>query len=73
METRPIAPEIWEKLPPEVQAYILVLETGLRQALEKIAQREITYSNISGIVFQSYQYVASTSSTPPTAPAMTGW
>ncbi len=40
METRPIAPEIWEKLPPEVQAYILVLETALRQALEQIAQLE---------------------------------
>lgn len=40
MGTRPIAPEIWEKLPPEVQAYILFLENALRQALERIAQLE---------------------------------
>lgn len=40
MEPRPIAPETWEKLPPEVQAYILVLENALRQSLDKIAQLE---------------------------------
>lgn len=40
METRPIAPEIWERLPPEVQAYILVLENSLRQALAKIDRLE---------------------------------
>ncbi len=40
METRPISPETWSKLPPEVQAYILVLENALRQALDKIAQLE---------------------------------
>jgi transposase len=40
VETRPLAPEIWEKLPPEVQAYILFLENALRQALERIAQLE---------------------------------
>ena len=40
METRPIAPETWEKLPPEVQAYILFLENALRQALARIAQLE---------------------------------
>ena len=40
METRPIAPEIWGKLPPEVQTYILFLETTLHQALDKIAQLE---------------------------------
>ena len=47
METRPIAPEIWQKLPYEVQAYILFLENRLeqmeyrlRQSLEKIAQLE---------------------------------
>jgi cell division septum initiation protein DivIVA len=40
VETRPITPEVWEKLPPEVQAYILVLENALRQSLERIAQLE---------------------------------
>ena len=40
METRPIAPETWKNLPPEVQAYILVLENALRQSLDKIAQLE---------------------------------
>lgn len=40
MEPRPIAPETWEKLPPEVQAYILVLENALRQSLDRIAQLE---------------------------------
>jgi transposase len=40
VETRPITPETWEKLPPEVQAYILFLEHALRQALERIAQLE---------------------------------
>ena len=40
METRPIAPETWEKLPPEVQAYILFLENALRQSLARIAQLE---------------------------------
>jgi cell division septum initiation protein DivIVA len=37
---RPIAPETWEKLPPEVQAYILFLENALDQALARIAQLE---------------------------------
>jgi hypothetical protein len=36
VETRPFAPKIWEQLPPEVQAYILVLENSLRQSLEKL-------------------------------------
>ena len=40
MEPRPIAPETWGKLLPEVQAYILVLENALRQSLERIAQLE---------------------------------
>ena len=40
METRPISPETWAKLPPEVQAYILFLENALRQALDRIAQLE---------------------------------
>ena len=47
METRPLAPEIWEKLPYEVQAYILFLENRLeqmehrlQQSLDKIAQLE---------------------------------
>jgi transposase len=40
VETRPISPETWAKLPPEVQAYILFLENALRQALERIAQLE---------------------------------
>jgi hypothetical protein len=40
VETRPIASEIWERLPPEVQAYILVLENSLRQALAKIDRLE---------------------------------
>ena len=40
METRPISPETWAKLPPEVQAYILLLENALRKALDKIAQLE---------------------------------
>lgn len=47
METRPLAPEIWEKLPYEVQTYILFLENRLeqmeyrlRQSLEKIGQLE---------------------------------
>jgi len=40
VETRPISPETWAKLPPEVQAYILVLENALRQSLERIAQLE---------------------------------
>ena len=40
MESRPFGPKIWEQLPPEVQAYILVLEEALRQSLEKIAQLE---------------------------------
>jgi len=33
VETRPIAPETWGKLPPEVQAYILVLENALPPTL----------------------------------------
>jgi len=40
VEPRPIAPETWEKLPIEVQAYILVLENALRQSLERIARLE---------------------------------
>jgi hypothetical protein len=40
VETRPIAPEIWKNLPPEVQAYILFLENALRQSLERITQLE---------------------------------
>jgi transposase len=40
VETRPFAPEIWVQLPPEVQAYIWVLENALRQSFEKIAQLE---------------------------------
>ena len=40
MEPRPITPETWEKLPPEVQAYIRVLENARRQSLEEIAQLE---------------------------------
>jgi hypothetical protein len=40
VEPRPITPETWEKLPPEVQAYILVLENALRQSLERITQLE---------------------------------
>jgi transposase len=40
VETRPITPETWKKLPPEVQAYILFLEHALRQSLERIAQLE---------------------------------
>jgi transposase len=40
VESRPFGPKIWEQLPPEVQAYILVLEEALRQSLEKIAQLE---------------------------------
>ena len=38
MKTRPIAQETWEKFPPEVQAYTLVLENALRQSLGSIAQ-----------------------------------
>lgn len=40
MEPRPIAPGTWEKLPPEVQASILILENALRQSLDNIAQLE---------------------------------
>jgi len=40
VETRPISPEIWKNLPPEVQAYILFLENALRQALDRNAQLE---------------------------------
>jgi hypothetical protein len=40
VEPRPIASETWEKLPPKVQAYILVLENALGQSLERIAQLE---------------------------------
>jgi len=40
VETRPFGPKVWEQLPPEVQAYILVLEEALRQALDKIAHLE---------------------------------
>jgi len=40
VDTRPFAPKIWDQLPPEVQAYILVLEEALGQALERIAQLE---------------------------------
>ena len=46
METRPLGPESWEKLPPEVQVYILVLEEALRQSLEKIAQLEQRVSEL---------------------------
>jgi transposase len=40
VETRPFGPKIWEQLPPEIQAYILVLEEALQQSLERIAQLE---------------------------------
>ena len=40
METRPFSPKIWEQLPPEVQAYILILENALRQSLDRIDQLE---------------------------------
>jgi hypothetical protein len=40
VEPRPIAPETWEKFPPEVQAHILVLEHARRQSMESIAQLE---------------------------------
>jgi cell division septum initiation protein DivIVA len=40
VEPRPIAPGTWEKLPPEVQASILILENALRQSLDNIAQLE---------------------------------
>jgi hypothetical protein len=33
-------PETWEKLPVEVQAYILFSENSLRPSLERIAQLE---------------------------------
>lgn len=46
METRPISPETWAKLPPEVQAYILFLENALRQALARIAQLEQRVSEL---------------------------
>jgi len=46
VETRPIAPEIWANLPPEVQAYILFLENALSQSLEKIAQLEQRVSEL---------------------------
>ena len=46
METRPISPETWAKLPPEVQAYILFLEHALRQSLERIAQLEQRVSEL---------------------------
>lgn len=38
METRPIAPEIWQQLPPEVQAYILFLEKRLDQMEQRLHQ-----------------------------------
>jgi transposase len=40
MQTRPFSPGIWHQLPAEVQAYILLLEHGLHQALERMAQLE---------------------------------
>lgn len=40
MEPRQIAPATWGKLPPEVQAYILILEHSLNQSLDNIAQLE---------------------------------
>ena len=46
MEPRPIAPETWEKLPPEFQAYILVLENSLRQSLDNIAQLELKVNEL---------------------------
>jgi len=46
VEPRAIAPETWEKLPPEVQAYILVLENALRQSPERIAQLELKVNKL---------------------------
>ena len=40
MDPRPIAPETWGKLPPEVQGYILASKNALRQSLNRIVQLE---------------------------------
>ena len=53
MEQRPIAPATWEKLPPEVQAYILVLENALRQSLDRIAQLEQKVNELESELNQS--------------------
>ena len=61
MEQRPIAPETWEKFPPEIQAYILVLENALRQSLERIAQLEQRVNKLEARLNRN----ASNSSQPP--------
>jgi len=40
VDPRPIAPETWGKLPPEVQGYILASKNALRQSLNRIVQLE---------------------------------
>ncbi len=61
MEPRPITPETWEKLPPEVQAYILVLENALRQSLERITQLERKVNELEARLNRN----SSNSSQPP--------
>jgi transposase len=61
VEPRPIAPETWEKLSPEVQAYILFLENGLRQSLERIAQLDQRVNELEARLNRN----SSNSSQPP--------
>ena len=61
METRPFSPKIWEQLPPEVQAYILVLEEALRQSLERITQLEQRVNELEARLNRN----SSNSSQPP--------
>lgn len=69
MGTRPIAPEVWERLPPEVQAYILVLEHSLRQALAKIDQLEQKVNELEAKINRnSNNSSLPPSQNPPSAP-----
>jgi len=58
---RPFGPKVWEQLPPEVQAYILVLEEALRQALDKIAHLEQRVNELEARLNRN----SSNSSQPP--------
>jgi len=69
VEQRPITPEIWEKLPAEVQAYILFLENALRQSLERIAQLEQRVNELEARLNQnSHNSSQPPSQDPPQAP-----
>jgi cell division septum initiation protein DivIVA len=60
-----MAPETWKKLPPEVQAYILVLENALRQSLDRIAQLE---KKVNELAARLNRHSGSSSEPPSQAP-----